>query len=638
MERSYNGKILHVNLTTGDITVETPDEKFYRKYIGGSAMGGYYLLKQMPAGVDALGPDNVVAMMASVITGVAISGQSRLTVSAKSPLTGCIGDSQCGGYFPAKLKSAGFDGIVITGKSEEPVYLSVNAGQAELRSATHLWGKTTEVVENTLREELGDKKLELMQVGPSGEIGVLFSALLTRSSHASGRTGMGAVFGAKNLKAVVVQGTEKPGIADKASFKAIAQWGVKNFPESDIVTMGTNGTAETIGANNEWGGLPTYNFNSGVYEDAEIIDGPAMTEKYLKGAAEGNQNREGRGTCYSCTVRCKRVVEVKEGPFKVDPTFGGPEYETVATFGSYCGINDLAAISKANEICNRYGIDTISCGATIAWAMEAFEEGKLTTDDTEGIELKFGNATAMVEMVSLIAKKEGFGKILAEGSARAAQKIGRGTEAFLICCKKQEAPAHMPQVKPSLSVIYAINPYGADHQSSEHDPGYEAYPEFMGQIGLNNPQEEHALNEEIVRFGMRTQHVYSFMDTINVCQFVFGPAWQLYNMDQLLKVVQSVTGWDMTMDELIQIGERRLNLQRAFNAREGIGRNEDKLPEKMFKKGLKGGLSDGFKVDRDLWKTSMDQYYKLAGWDGETGYPSQAKLDELGIGWASEGF
>jgi len=187
-------------------------------------------------------------------------------------------------------------------------------------------------------------------------------------------------------------------------------------------------------------------------------------------------------------------------------------------------------------------------------------------------------------------------------------------------------------------VIYAINPFGADHQSSEHDAGYEAYPEYMGQIGLTNPQEEHALNEEMVKFGMRTQYVYSFMDTITVCQFVFGPAWQLYNVEQLLEVIQSVTGWDMTMDELLQIGERRVNMLRSFNAREGIGRNEDKLPEKMFEKGLKGGLSDGFKIDRERWQVSMDQYYKMSDWDLKTGYPSQAKLDELGIGWASEGF
>jgi aldehyde:ferredoxin oxidoreductase len=636
MPHGYNGKILHVNLTTGDLTIEEPEEKFYRKYMGGSAMGLYYLLKEMPAGVDPLGPDNILALCLSVITGAPISGQSRMTAAAKSPLTGGIGDSQCGGFFPAEMKFAGFDGIIIKGKAEKPVYLWIHDGEAELRGASHLWGRITGEVEAALKEELGDDRVEVLQVGPAGEKGVRFAALINMSNRANGRTGMGAVMGSKNLKAAVVRGTSKPAVADKAALSELARWGAANFPESDIAGMGKYGTAETTGAQQEAGGLPTYNFTSGVFDDWEAIDGTTMYDTILRGADGGKQDRYGRDTCYSCTVRCKRIVEIKEGPYQVDPHYGGPEYETTSTLGNYCGISDLAAIAKANEICNKYGMDTISCGATIAWAMECFEEELITVEDTGGIELRYGNAEAMVEMVGMIARREGFGDILAEGSARAAARVGRETGELLITTKNQETPAHMPHAKRTLAVIYAVNPFGADHQSHEHDPGYLYYPERMAQLGLHDPQPELALNAEMVRYAMITQHLYSAMDSINVCQFVFGQAWQLYGPDHLVKAAQAVTGWDVSLYELMQVGERRLNMLRAFNAREGIGREADTLPQKFFNCPLRGGKTDGYVLDYEEWRQAVDTYYAMCGWDVETGYPARAKLESLGIAWVAD--
>jgi aldehyde:ferredoxin oxidoreductase len=636
MPYGYNGKILHVNLTTGDLTIEEPEEKFYHKYMGGSAMGLYYLLKEMPAGVDPLGPDNMLALCLSVITGTPISGQSRMTAVAKSPLSGGIGDSQCGGFFPAEMKFAGFDGIIIKGKAEKPVTLWIHDGQAELRDASHLWGRITGEVEAALKEELGDDKIEVLQVGPAGEKGVRFAALINMSNRANGRTGMGAVMGSKNLKAVVVRGTNKPAVADEAALNELARWGATNFPESDIAGLGKYGTAETTGAQQKAGGLPTYNFNSGVFDGWEAIDGPTMYDTILRGADQDKQDRYGRDTCYGCTVRCKRVVEITEGPYKVDAHYGGPEYETTSTLGNYCGISDLAAIAKANEICNKYGMDTISCGATMSWAMECFEEELLSTEDTGGIELRYGNAEAMVKMTEMIAKREGFGDILAEGSARAAAKIGRGTEEFLITTKNQETPAHMPQAKRSLAVIYAVNPFGSDHQSHEHDSGYRYYPERMAQLGLHDPQPKLALNAEMVRYAMITQHLYSAMDSINVCQFVYGPAWQLYDANQLVQVARAVTGWDVSLYELMQVGERRLNMLRAFNAREGIGREADTLPKKFFKRPLQGGKTDGYVLDYDEWRQAVDTYYAMCGWDVETGYPTRAKLEALGISWVAD--
>ena len=567
MPHGYTGKILHVNLTTGDLTIEEPEEKFYRTYMGGSAMGMHYLLKEMPAGADPLGPDNILALSVGVMTGAPISGQSRLTSTAKSPLTGCIGDAQSGGFFPAELKFAGFDAIIIKGKAERPTYLWIHDGEAELRDASHLWGRITGEAEAILKEELDDGKIEVLQIGPAGEKGVRFAALINMSNRANGRTGMGAVMGSKNLKAVAVRGTNKPSVADKDTLNDLARWGAAAVPESDVDGLAKYGTAETTGSQQTDGGLPTYNFNSGVFDGWEAIDGTTMYDTILKGANEGKQDRYGRDTCYACTIRCKRVVEIKEGPYKVDPHYGGPEYETSSTFGNYCGVSDLAAVAKANELCNKYGMDTISCGATVAWAMECFEEELITVEDTGGIELRFGSAEAMVKMVEMIANREGIGDILAEGSAHAAAKIGRGTEEFLITSKNQEAPAHMPQTKRTLALIYAVNPFGADHESHEHDPSYADYPERMAQLGLNDPQPDLALNEEMVRFAMITQHMYSAMDSINVCQFVYGPAWQLYGPDQLVKAAQAVTGWNVSLYELMQVGERRLNMMRAFNAR-----------------------------------------------------------------------
>ncbi|HXV41960.1 MAG TPA: aldehyde ferredoxin oxidoreductase family protein, partial [Anaerolineae bacterium] len=556
MPIGYNGKILHVNLTTGELTVEEPPESFYRKYMGGSALNMYYLLKEMSAGADPLGPDNILALSVGVTTGAAISGQSRMTSSAKSPLTGAIGDAQCGGFFPAEMKFAGFDAFIIKGKAPKPVYLWVNDGHYELREASHLWGKITGEVEHILKKELGDNNIEVAQVGPAGERGVRFSAIINMSNRANGRTGMGAVMGSKNLKAVVVRGKEgkkRYTVANKKGLSDLARMGAKMFPTSDVAGLGKYGTAETTGVQNAVGMLPTYNFGSGVFEEWEKIDGVTMYDTILKGADEDKQDLKGRDTCYSCTIRCKRVVEISEGPYKVDPHYGGPEYETTSTFGNYCGISDLAAVAYANQLCNQYGMDTISCGATIAWAMECFENGKITTADTGGIELKYGNAEAMVKMTEMIAKGEGFGQILGLGSAAAAETIGRGTEEYLITSHKQEAPAHMPQMKRSLALIYAVNPFGADHQSSEHDPVYEdnvAYPDRLGALGLTEAQPVRSLGPEKVRFARETQYLYSVLDSVNVCQFVYGPAWQLYGPQDLRDMIEYVTGWDVTIDEL----------------------------------------------------------------------------------------
>lgn len=629
MPYGYNGKILQVDLTSGKLDVETPEDSFYRKYLGGSAMGVDYILRGMPAGVDPLSPDNILTLMAGVSTGATISGQSRLNANAKSPISGGIGDSQSGGFFPAELKFAGYDGIVIKGKSPKPVYLAIIEGKAELRDAAHLMGKITGEVDDILHKEV-DPKAEILQHGPGAENGVLFSTLVSMSNRHNGRTGMGLVMASKNLKAVVVRGSKKPEIYDPKALIALNKTGPKLIPEiGDMDGLAKYGTASVVMFNNAIGTLPTHNYNEGQFEDPEPLSGEKMAETILKQ----------RDTCFACVVRCKRVVEITEGPHKVDPKYGGPEYETIGTFGSYCGVNDLSAVALASQICNEYGVDTIACGATIAFAIECYEKGIISKKQTGGLELKFGDADLMLKILDQIVKNEGpLGKVLSQGSERAAQIWGNGADECLITVKGAEMPAHMPQAKRSLGLIYAVNPFGADHQSSEHDPYYEeGVGDFnldrLKMIGLGSPQPLHSLSEEKVRFAYETELFYSMMDSAELCQFVFGPTWTLYGPKETAEMMQAVTGWDITIEELLEVGRRRLNLFRIFNAREGFGRKDDKLPKKFFKALQGTGPTAGIALTHEEMDTAIDQYYKMAGWTAD-GIPTRETMETLDLAWA----
>lgn len=625
----YTGKILHADLSNSQLSTEQPSEEFYKTYIGGSAMGTYYVFKSTPAGADPLGAENTLTIMLSASTGVSISGNSRMTATAKSPLTGLIGDSQVGGFFPAEMKFAGYDGIVITGKSPKPVYLWIHDGEAELRDASHLWGKITGDAEKLIRSELGDPKIEVAQIGPAGEKMARFASIMNMSNRANGRTGMGAVMGSKNLKAIAVRGHQKVKTADPSAITKLARLAPKRVQDiPDMKGLQDFGTASVLNYQNTSGGLPTRNYSSGTFEHAEDISGEQMAETILK------EN----DTCYACVVRCKRVVETEYKGNHVDRYYGGPEYETLSTFGSYCGIGDINAVALANQICDQYGLDTIACGATIAFAMDCFEHGYLGLQDTGGIDLRFGNADAMLAMVKKIAKREGLGDLLANGSAFAAKKIGKGAEDIVIAVKNNELPAHMPQVKRSLALIYAVNPFGADHQSSEHDPGYTpdtaSYNlERFAEIGMTHPMSDRVLDREKVKMALYSEWNYCFMDTADLCQFVYGPAWQVYGPKEQAELMRATTGWEWGVEDVQRIGERRLNMLRAFNAREGAGRELDTLPKRIYDEPLKGGASDGVAVTRQEVEAALDIYYEMCGWDKATGKPTKAKLEQLGIGW-----
>jgi aldehyde:ferredoxin oxidoreductase len=430
-----------------------------------------------------------------------------------------------------------------------------------------------------------------------------------------------------------VRGAARPSLADTAGVRRIAQAGGKEIKTNHgMAEFGEQGTPSVVRANNDAGGLPTFNYKSGEFALAEDLTAERLAGSLLVG----------RDTCYACVVRCKREVASNDR-YKIPKELGGPEYESIAALGSYCGIADLEAVSYANALCNDYGLDTIAAGATIAWAMECFEEGILTLDDTDGIELRMGNADAMIAALQALAFRTGkLGDLLAEGSAAAAKRLGGSAQALAVTVKGTEFPAHMPQVKRSLGLIYAVNPFGADHQSSEHDTSYEesSGPVNLGRLaylGLTTPVHATDLGPEKVEFALITQYWTSATDVLNLCQFDWGATWQLYGPEVMADVVNAVTGWDVTGDELMTLGARRVNLQRLFNAREGLSRADDLLPPRLHEP-LVGGSTAGLAVTPEEIERAKDLYYRLAGWDVETGNPEAQRLEELGIGWAAATF
>jgi aldehyde:ferredoxin oxidoreductase len=376
MPFGYSGKILRANLTTQTFWIEEPSENFYRTYFGGRNFIAHYLLKELEPGTDPLAPQNKLIFATGVLTGAPTGGTGRNSVGAKSPLTGLYGEAEAGGFFGPELKKAGFDGVIIEGKAPKPVYLWLKDGQVEFKDATHLWGKKVACADEEIKTELGDKLVRTALIGPGGENLIRFACILNDIVHAYGRTGMGAVMGSKNLKGIAVRGKQKAEYADSKKLRSIAKWLIDNV-DSYCGWAKFAGTPGSLLAQNAAGGLPTRNYSSGYFEQAEEISGEKMHATILVG----------RDTCFACPVRCKQVVEVKE-PYTVDKIYGGPEYETLAAFGSLCGVSDLKAVAKANELCNANSLDTISAGAAVAFAMDCFEHGIITLADTGGLDLR----------------------------------------------------------------------------------------------------------------------------------------------------------------------------------------------------------------------------------------------------------
>jgi aldehyde:ferredoxin oxidoreductase len=593
-------------------------------------LGMYLILRDMDARIPALDPDNLLIFTVSPLTGLPVSGLSRMCVTTKSPASGGIADSQVGGFIPAHLKLNGYDGLVISGKAPKPRYIYINDGEIELRDASALWGKTTGETEEAVSKELGER-LELAAIGPAGENLVNFAAIIHRRSRACGRCGTGAVMGSKNLKALAVK-VQPPlkGTFDAEGLKTLTGNVRKRIEANETVAdMGINGTASTIDYFVTDGALPSYNWRDGFMPGAEKTGAVALNNGLLKG----------RDTCYACALRCKRVVDI---PGKVDPSYGGPEYETLSTFGSYCGNTDIAEICEANMLCNMYGLDTISAGAVIAFAMECFENGLITKEDTDGLDLSFANGKAFAPLIKKIVFREaGLGALLADGSAVAARKLGGGAERFAVTTKNIEWPAHMVQHKPSLAVIYAVNNFGPDHQSSEHDPILMAADDSadwqrISMLGdFEKCSTNGVLNSNKIHLAWASQCFYSVLDTLCLCQFIWGPSWQLYGPAELLNLCRWGIGWEPDIEELQEIGARRITMMRIFNLRAGLTKADDSIPERALI-ALPNGPYKAVSIHRKDFEAARDSYYNLAGWDLETTMPLPETLSRLKLEWIME--
>ncbi|MFQ5996167.1 MAG: aldehyde ferredoxin oxidoreductase family protein [Dehalococcoidales bacterium] len=618
MPHGYNGKILRVDLSSGKIAVEEFPENFYRQYFGGEGFAGYFLLKELPKKVEPLSPENKLIFAAGPLTGVPVGGCGRHSVGAKSPLTGAYGEADSGGYWGAELKMAGFDAIIVEGKAEKPVYLFIRDGEAQIKDARHLWGMKALECQNAIREELGDPLIKVAYIGPAGENLVRFASVMNDLDAAAGRTGMGAIMGSKNLKAVACRGHQRVSLADPPAVRDIGIWVRDNTP---ITNKGMHdfGTARMIRILDGVGGLPTRNFQLGSLEDADNISGQTMKDTILVR----------RRACFACPVQCKREVKVDE-PYTVDPRYGGPEYETLAALGSDCGITDLKALAKGNELVNAYCLDSISCGATIAFAMECFENGLLTSKDTGGIDLRFGNTSAMLQMIEQIALRQGFGDVLAEGVARAAKKIGPGAEEFAFHIKGQELPMHEPRLKQGLGVGYSISPTGADHCHNIHDTVYtDMTPslEMLKGIGILEPMPADDLSPAKIRLLKYYSEFIHWLNCAVCCYFVMSLSF--VGFDRLTQLVRAVTGWDATFFELLKVGERAVNLARVFNVREGFTAQDDTMPQRFFAPHGSGPLKVA--LDPEAFQKAKETYYEMMGWPN--GVPSAGKLGELGIEW-----
>jgi aldehyde:ferredoxin oxidoreductase len=622
-----SGKILRVNLSNAEMKIEELSEEFYRLYPGGKALAGYYLLKEMQPHTEPFAPENLLVIANGLLTGSPVATATRFVVSARSPLTNAYGESEAGGFWGPELKMAGIEAILITGKAREPAYLWIEDGQAELRPAKHLWGQPPAQVQSQIREELQDDKIRVLQIGIAGENLVKFASITNDLRHFNGRNGLGAVMGSKNLKAVAVRGHQRYQTFALAPDQLMAigrqlAKQVKQNPQSaDLQDRGTPGIVEALNAG---GMLPTLNFRQGAFENVDKLKWEVYEKELLTA----------RRSCYACAVRCKREVAV-DG--KVSE-YGGPEYETVGALGPDCGIDDLHLIAKANELCNQYLLDTISTGATIAFAMECFEHGLIGPAQTDGLDLRFGNGAVLLPLIEKIATRQGFGDLLAEGSKRAAEKIGGDAPFFAMQVKGQELAMHEPRGKYNVGMGYAVSEIGADHLVVTHDTMLvnDESLAFKGAkaLGITQSQPARSLSAEKMKQFYILEKWNSFEKVIGLC--FFGPAPRSFiQAEDVLAAIQAVTGWEVSMDEVLQIGERATNLARVFNQREGFSRKDDALPERLFQP-LENGALAGHAMSRDEFEKALTQLYELKGWDASSGMPTKRRLEELSLGWAAE--
>ena len=604
----WHGKTLRVDLTTEAVSVEEVDPQVAKDFIGGRGWAIKALYDEMDPGVEPLSPENKLIFGTGPLTGTPTPTGNRYMVVTKSPLTGALSCSNAGGVFPTQMKRTGFDQFIFEGRATRPVYLWIHDDEVEVRPAGHLWGKTVPEAVEALLEET-DPRARVACIGPAGERLVKIAGIMNDKHRAAARSGVGAVMGSKNLKAVVVRGTQGVPLAEPEAMKDLCRT-VRAEVKADVKrgsSLREYGTAYVPIVTNEIGILPTRNFQTGVFEGVEGITGHVLTERYLIRPK----------ACFGCPIACGRLTRVD------DPVYGGqgegPEYETIAALGSGCGLDSMAAVAKANYVCNELGLDTISIGMTLACAMEMVEKGVLPQDDV-GRSLRFGDADAVIDLIRQTAYREGFGDALAEGSYRLAERYGRPE--FSITAKKLEFPGYDPRGAKGMGLLYATSNIGASHMA-----GDLAYPEVFGVPERVDPLS----TDEKPRLIKRFEDAFAVIDAAGLCVFLsvryfFDPKVDLWPT-RLTQLMNYATGAGYTEEELLRAGERIFNLERLFLLKAGFTGKDDTLPRRMLEEPMPDGPAKGHVVELGQM---LPEFYRLRGWD-EDGVPTGAKLTELDL-------
>ncbi len=623
--KGYAGHYLEVDLTKGVVHKKEMEKEWARLYLGGSGVSSKILWERTTPKTDPLSPENVLIVGTGPLTGAMFSPSGRMMFASRGPLTGVWAESHVGGFLGPEIKYAGFDFVIFNGRSPKPVYLFLRDGKAELRDASHLWGKETDVTATMIREEHKDPEIKVGAIGPAAENKVLYASIIVDFYRAAGRAGLGTVLGSKNVKAVAATGSLGLEAYDmekylEANEREMAMLDDPLWTDS-LASLRKYGTTDLVAVINEIGRLPTKNHWTGYYEDAEDIGPELIAEKY----------RIAQEACHGCAVGCKYIIRVKGGKYPTEP-IGGPEYETLMAFGSNCMNNDVESVFHLGKRCDLLGLDTISTGKTISFAMELYEKGIISKKDTDGIELTWGNGEAQAELVEKIAKREGFGKILANGTRKAAEQIGGDAWKYAIHVKGLEASGQDPRAHQSMGLTYATNVRGADHLRSISCIEELGYPKIAADR-FGKDKAEAILEIMSPKYKGEViwdmENLYALVDSAVICKY--ATMWPpVFYFDSFVNVIPSLTGMEEwgDMKYVRQTSERISHLRRAFNHRLGITRKEETLPPRLLSEPMPTGPSKGGLPDLD---EMLDEYYSFRGCDPKTGYPYEKKLKDLSL-------
>lgn len=626
MPYGYTGRVARVDLTTGRVWEERPDDLTYRYTMGGACLAAGYLLRELAPEVDALAPGNLLIFATGIPTGAPAPGFDRHTVMAKSPLSGGIAESQSGGFWGAELKVAGFDALIVQGRAERPMYLWVTDGKIEVRDASGAWGREVAEAQRWLLADAGDEQARVAAIGPAGERLVRYACIVNDGLWVNGRTGVGAVMGSKRLKAVLVRGSGSVEVADAETVSRISAYVDEHILENPVnrVTyeQGMAGAVHNLSSL-----IAAKNLRITGWEGTAAIDGQRLMERW------GGERVPGHASPVAGKKRLRGTEAIGANPF-----YGEPEMESLTGLGCQPLVADPDVMVRAHAYCNAQGMDVTSAGFVVAFAMECFERGMLTREQAGDLDLRWGNGEALMRMLELIARREGIGDLLAEGVKRASEKLGAGTEAVAMHSKGVEMIPHDPRVKAMLGVACAVSPIGPDILAVEHDTDFDfaapqIYLDQVTALGIHERLDPRSLSPAKMRMLARLQPVFSFMDALCVDAFAFAPV-RFLPFGRMVELISAIAGWETSLYELEQLGKRRLAMLRIFNLRHGLSAADDRLPDRVFGPlATPAGPVPG--LDRDEFERAVKTYYALMGWD-ERGIPTDATLTDLNLEWLIE--